>query len=363
MTRVQQALPIDCPPILQHGGSIALNQAAIDHGIAPHEWLDLSTGITPYPWHPQATTNEQWPAELLHQLPDNHDGLLERATQYYGCSTLLEGAGSQAFIQCLPFLRCASKVAVPKYGYGEHKLRWQMAGHKVSDWDESQPLTLEKKLTKGEIDVLVVINPGNPTAVTFSPAQLLMWHELLCRKDGWLIVDEAFIDATPELSLAPFSPRLGLIVLRSLGKFFGLPGLRLGFAMAPASLLQKMRAVLGPWAVSSPARWFGQQALSDTAWQKRWQSLLPVKANQWQIDLQQALGAIPIFKVSHTPLFVSFQLSLEYAQGIFKSLAQQGILIRLLPAPPRHGWLRFGLPANATQQETLISALLALNIP
>ncbi|MBS7676289.1 aminotransferase class I/II-fold pyridoxal phosphate-dependent enzyme, partial [Vibrio cholerae] len=81
------------------------------------------------------------------------------------------------------------------------------------------------------LDVLVVVNPNNPTGLSLSPQRLLDWHSRLAQRGGWLVVDEAFIDVTPDLSLASHADQVGLIVLRSFGKFFGLAGVRLGFVL------------------------------------------------------------------------------------------------------------------------------------
>jgi len=116
--------------------------------------------------------------------------------------------------------------------------------------------------------VLVLIHPNNPTGTRFPVEELLAWQTRLDARGGWLVVDEAFMDATPEASLAPFCPRSGLILLRSLGKFFGLAGARVGFVLAPPQVLERLAGLLGPWAVSSPARWVATRALADHDWQQ-----------------------------------------------------------------------------------------------
>ena len=73
---------------------------------------------------------------------------------------------------------------------------------------------------------MVLVQPNNPTGALFARSRLLDWHARLARRGGWLVVDEAFIDPTPDASLAPMAGADGLVVLRSLGKFFGLAGAR-----------------------------------------------------------------------------------------------------------------------------------------
>jgi cobalamin biosynthetic protein CobC len=232
--------------MLEHGGR--LRAAAQQYGIALPDWLDLSTGLAPWPFAFPTV-----PASVWQRLPEDDDGLAAQAAQRYHAQSVLPVAGAQAAIQQLPQLRHAgSRVGLLTPCYAEHSQAWQRAGHQVL---ELQDDAVENAL-KG-LDVLLLVNPNNPTCRVFAPQQLLDWHARLAARGGWLVVDEAFIDATPELSLAAHSHLPGLIVLRSFGKFYGLAGLRLGFVLAEPSLLNELHEGLGPWAVSGPARWVG----------------------------------------------------------------------------------------------------------
>ena len=103
-------------------------------------------------------------------------------------------------------------------------------------------------------DVLVVVNPDNPTGRLLSAKELGHPSRLL-------VVDEAFIDfLPPAASLAGNLPPRA-IVLRSFGKTYGLAGLRLGFAIGEPDLIARLAAELGPWAVSGPALAIGRQGL------------------------------------------------------------------------------------------------------
>jgi len=111
---------------------------------------------------------------------------------------------------------------------------------------------------------------NNPTGEVTPLHKLWAWHSELAARGGWLIVDEAFMDATPTDSLLSTLPRFaqkalppGLIVLRGLGKFFGLAGARVGFVGASPSFLEDLEDALGPWTISAPSRWLAIQALRD----------------------------------------------------------------------------------------------------
>jgi len=228
--------------VLEHGGR--LRAAAQRYGIPLEDWLDLSTGVAPYGWDLPAVPGSAWA-----RLPEADDGLEQAARDYYGAVSLLPVAGSQAAIQALPRLRVNSSVGILAPTYAEHAAAWRREGHRVIKLSEG---SVHRALP--QVDVLLVVNPNNPTGRLIEPARLLDWHDELAERGGWLVVDEAFIDCTPEHSLAAYSDMPGLIVLRSFGKFFGLAGLRLGFVLAAQALLDELAALLGPWAVSGPAR-------------------------------------------------------------------------------------------------------------
>ncbi|HYD33463.1 MAG TPA: threonine-phosphate decarboxylase CobD [Methylophilaceae bacterium] len=308
--------------MLEHGGRLA---AAIrEFGIPREEWIDLSTGIHPvgYPVPPV-------PAECWQRLPEEEDGLLENAALYYGTSHLLPCAGSQAAIMVLPSLRPPCRVGVLGPTYAEHAQAWQRAGHHVVNIEEYQP--------DMPFDVVVLVNPNNPTGRLFTTNTLLEWHAALSPRGGWLVVDEAFMDVTPGHSLAPYTGMPSLIVLRSLGKFFGLAGIRVGFILAWKNLLVQLREVWGPWPLAHPARWVAKQVLVDTEWQAEQRSWL-LKQSQRLAELLAVHNMAP---AGGTGLFQWVRTS--DAGTLFAQLAPRGVLVRRFDHPAS---LRFGLPAD-----------------
>ena len=326
---------MSCSPP-EHGGR--LRAAARRYGIPLADWLDLSTGINPCGWPVPPI-----PPALWQRLPEADDGLIDAARTYYGCTDLLPLAGSQAAIQRLPRLRPPGRVGVLSPGYAEHAHAWRGGGHQVTPLAAS-----EMAAVVDDLDVLVVINPGNPGGERFDPATLLDWYARLARKGGWLVVDEAFVDARPQDSLGRHCPRPGLVVLRSLGKFFGLAGARVGFMLAEADLLRRLDALLGPWTLAGPARWVAQQALEDRRWQAEQRSALPAAAER----LDRMLRAAGLPPDGGCALFR--QRCCADAAAIHHSLAAQGILTRLFDAPTR---LRFGLPGVDAEWRRLEAAL------
>lgn len=315
--------------LIEHGGN--LNLAASQYGIPLEKWLDLSTGINPngYPI-------PQIPAAAWQRLPLENDGLIEAACAYYGGQFALATAGSQAALQVLPQLRTASKVAMPAFMYQEHAKAWLSAGHEVIHF-EGYP---DENILKNA-DVLLLCNPNNPTATQFSIADLQRWHMQLVARGGWLIVDEAFIDITPEYSMVQHAHCEGLFVLRSLGKFFGLAGARVGFLFGAEKSLSRAQEKIGPWSLTGPSRWIATQALNDREWQRNMRLQLQA-SSQRLADLLTENGLTPS---ANTALF-QFVTSVR-AKDWQQHLARQGVWVRIfstLVAQNTESALRFGLP-------------------
>ncbi len=325
--------------MLEHGGRLKL--AAKQYGIPLEQWLDLSTGINPNSWPVPAIPVSSWS-----RLPEDDDGLEQPARDYYGAKNILPVAGSQAAIQTLPRLRESSRIGVLNPGYAEHAHAWRSAGHDVSLVVAE---TIDDVIQK--LDVLVIIHPNNPTGACFSIEQLLGWHDQLSSRGGWLVIDEAFMDVTPEHSLASYSSRPGLIILRSLGKFFGLAGARVGFVCAQAELLDQLKNLLGPWPVSAASRWVASRALADRLWQRTARKTLLADGLRLQTLLAQhgltPNGGCALFQWIETPL----------AKYLHDKLAHLGILTRLFL---EHSSLRFGLPGGEADWQRLDSALVQL---
>ena len=322
--------------MLEHGGRLL--QAVRRYGLPREHWLDLSTGINPIAWQGGALPTASW-----NRLPEDEDGLVEAAESYYEAAGLLPVCGSQAAIQTLPRLRGPSRVGVPALGYNEHAHRWRQVGHDVV----SLPVG-EFGAALDRVDVLVVSNPNNPTGERVAVAELLEWHARLSVRGGWLVVDEAFADSRPETSVARFTDREGLIVLRSLGKFFGLAGARVGFVLSTTSLLNSLASWLGPWAIAGPSRLVARAALDDRKWQEATRQRLRHDSQRLaQLLARRGLnpdGGCELFQWVSTPR----------ALEVHEALARQGILTRYFASVPS---LRFGLPAAPEEWRRLEGAL------
>lgn len=311
---------------LPHGGNLIAAQR--HYPLAPRPFVDLSTGINPHAY-PFADP----PALSWHRLPEPEEiAALEiaaaRAYGVHGPDMVVAAPGTQALIQLLPRLFPQPSVMIPGPTYGEHAATWTAAGAAVVDASRA----------------LILCNPNNPDGARHDPAQLAAHtHDLL-------VVDEAFADFEPALSLAPLLPLPRTIVLRSFGKTYGLAGLRLGFALAEPMIASRIRAALGPWAISGPAIAIGTQALDDTAWRDA--AAAATRAASVQLDAQltgaglRVIGGTSLFRLAET----------ETAAGLADHLGKAGILVRTFVGQAT--WLRFGLPGSPTAWSRFSQALL-----
>jgi cobalamin biosynthetic protein CobC len=318
--------------VLEHGGRLRL--AAREYDIPLENWVDLSTGINPetYPIPPI-------PPRCWNRLPEDDDGLEEAAARFYGNENLISLPGSQAAIQSLPRLFPGIALACVAPVYEEHPHAWEHAGNPIVRLP-----TLPRLVAAGTPNILLC-NPNNPTGQSFVHADVLEAAARLRERGGWLIVDEAFADTEPEnavVELAGSDEAPNLLVLRSLGKFFGLAGARVGFLFGAREKLGALREMLGPWPLSHPSRFVARCALEDTVWQ--------VKAREGLLTASRRLAAIlsPFGKVRSTALFCSIET--KNVAELFDRFARRAILTRRFDA---HGLLRFGLPGLESEWRRL----------
>ena len=309
---------------------------------APESFVDLSTGINPHPYpipplDPQVFARLPEPA-ALNQLAD-------RAAAAYGAPSgenVVPASGGQILVTLTAGLVPPGRATILGPTYAEHGRAALLAGHQVETVCALEPLS--------EADLAIVVNPNNPDGTVFCAAELFAVAERLSARDGLLIVDEAFMDVSSGAeSLTSFVERGNVVVLRSFGKFFGLAGLRLSFALASRGLVARLSAALGPWPVSGSALTIGTAALSDQDWIAETRLSLAISAQRLDGLLDGAglerLGGTSLFRLVRVP----------DAPQLFDRLGRAGIFVRRFADEPE--WLRFSLPGAEPEWQRLEVAL------
>ena len=333
------ALQDGLAPLL-HGGDLASARRLFPD--APEPFLDLSTGINPH-----AYPIPDIPPDAFTRLPEPGaaEHLAAVAAKAYGAlsaSHVIAAPGTQIMLTQIAALVPRGRAAVLGPTYAEHARAAALVGHEVEEVREINRLR--------DASLAIVVNPNNPDGRVVEKKRLLELAAALAHRDGLVMVDEAFMDAGPrEQSLCQDVEAGNIVVLRSFSKFFGLAGLRLGFAVTAPDIAARLQARLGPWSASGPAIAIGEVALADTAWQQQSRARLAADA----LRLKQLLIASGLTIVGGTPLFRLSKAS--NAGQLFAQLGRAGILVRRFTEHPH--WLRFGLPGNEPAWLRLRAAL------
>jgi len=320
------AAPQDAP---RHGGDLAFARAR--YGEPDGGWLDLSTGVNPSPYPVSHSV-----AGDLARLPDRDAAadLITVARKAYGApadTAMIATPGSDLAARLIPVVAPAGSVAVVAPTYPGHAEAWRRAGRAVTAVPSVDAIPVDAA-------IVVVVNPNNPDGRRHEPSVLAPVARRLGKRRGLLIVDEAFADPTPEISLMPLLAGLPALVLRSFGKFYGLPGLRLGFVAGSPAMVERLASLLGDWPVSTAAIALGRAALADDAWRDATRRRLGACASR----LRSLLAGYGLAPIGGTDLFVLVQA--DAAAALHQALARHGVWTRAFVEEPE--WLRFGLPAD-----------------
>ncbi|CUX30402.1 Putative threonine-phosphate decarboxylase [Agrobacterium sp. NCPPB 925] len=311
---------------------------------APEPWIDLSTGINPhsYPHSPI-------PASAFTRLPEpgTAEELKQLAATHFGAPSAQHVTLSPGTQMLMPLLaqiainRGAQNGAVLSPAYAEHARTARMAGLTVNEVENISDLSA--------YGYAVVVNPNNPDGRITDREALLTLAGAIRRKGGLLVVDEAFIETGGAESLADAAGSDALVILRSFGKFYGMAGVRLGFAIAHPDIAAELEARLGPWAVSGPALHIATEALADREWQSSMRLRLAEEARRLNALLEKAGLKI----AGGTSLFTLVRD--ERSKVLFEHLGRRGILVRIFDERPYD--MRFGLPGSEAEWQRLEEAL------
>ena len=294
-----------------HGGGV--DAAATRYGGTRADWLDLSTGINPVPYPVGTFDMDAWTA-----LPDKgaQQALIAAAREFWQVpegAAVLAAPGASALIARIPALAAKGRVDIPRPTYNEHAAAFEAACWQLSDTDAS---------------ARVIVHPNNPTG---------QFYDGEPTGPALHIIDESFCDIAPDRSLIKHATHPGTVILKSFGKFWGLAGVRLGFAIGDPALIARLEQMLGPWPVAGPALRIGRQALSDQRWAAETRSRLTADSAR----LDQLMNRAGAKLHGGTPLFRLYEV--EDAAQWQTRFAEARIWTRIFPYS-RH-FIRLGLPA------------------
>ena len=319
------AIAVGLYPFRVHGGRVEAARAMF----GGDDWIDLSTGIAPWPYPVVVGRADRLPD------PAALAALEAAAGAAFGKTAgrqVVAVPGSDLALRLLAVVLQADRPAVVRPGYGGHVAAWPTATAVTFDALETAAAAAH--------DLIVLASPGNPDGRVLDAAR----RTALAARTT-LVIDEAYADPLPTDVAAD-----GVVTLRSFGKFYGLPGLRLGFVIAAPAVADPLRALLGDWPVSTGAMATGLAAYRDEGFRTAQTGRIAVAGDALDVVLAAAglavVGSAPLFRL----------VACDDADALFRFLAGRAILTR--PFADARDRLRIGLPADTHAVVRLSAALL-----
>jgi threonine-phosphate decarboxylase len=318
----------------EHGGNVFAVARAL--GIPPSEILDFSANINPLGPAPGVRDALQAAFDSLVHYPDSDCTWLRDALAHsHGVnpSSICVANGSTELIYLLPRLVPGIRALVIAPSFSEYTRALLRDDCHVeylilesSDGFALPKDLLEKRLHDG-FDLCIIGNPGNPTGRLYPLAEIRETFQL-CRAAGCLLVlDEAFMDFCEEESAKHMaSEGDGIIVLRSMTKFYAMPGLRLGYAVGSKKIIERIASIREPWSVNTPAQAAGLASLADPEYAAATRKMMATERQHLLAGLSSIPGLRPFPSAAN---FILVQIVHGPAAGeLAERLVGERILIR-----------------------------------
>jgi threonine-phosphate decarboxylase len=327
----QSAFP---DPQFRHGGNVHAFTRA--QGVAPEDVLDFSASINPLGWPPAVReTYCRALSRIVHYPEPYAETLAVALAEYHSLDPagVLVGNGSTQLIHLLARTLAAPRVLLVAPLFSEHEAAFRLGGAQVAYFDLRPPqfaLSLEHlgaALTEGYNSV-VLTNPNSPTGTLVPRAQGEEVVRMCRHARVTLVIDETFVDWVEEESLKQLAARSPhLIVLRSLTKFFAVPGLRIGYLIAQPRLVGRLRARLEPWSVNTVAQEVALACLRDQRFGQRSRKFM-AQERAWLCAQLAALKGLRPFPSQANFLLVQVTAEALRAAELVEILARENLLIR-----------------------------------
>lgn len=323
---------------IEHGGN--LERAMQSYGGSPSDWIDISTGISPFSASLPELRLSDW-----HRLPESAslDELAQIAQVYYASNQeCIVTSGSQFLINHLPDL-LKGDIGILEPSYGEYAASFARHGREYNALDTIDEID--------DVQSIILANPNNPDGRLYAQGELYELAEVLKKRDGYLVVDEAFCDVCDNASMLIADPIENLIVLKSFGKFFGLAGARIGFVFAHNDVLHQIEQLQGPWSVSGPSISVAKYVLTCDGIH---QDLLREISSRHSQFIQM-LSDTRLKIIGGTKLFTLIEH--ENATDLHEHFLNKKILTRKFDY--NACWLRLGLTSSTEEDLRLKQAILS----
>jgi threonine-phosphate decarboxylase len=317
-----------------HGGNIYA--FARSRGLSPEQVLDFSASINPLGWPRSVVkTYRQALSRVAHYPEPYAETLTHTLAAYHDLDPrlLLVGNGSTQLLYVLARVLAPRRALIVAPSFSEHAAALQQSNAQIDPLILRPPAfalsldRLQKTLPQG-YDVLVLTNPNSPTGALLSRAELEQIVRLCRTTQTRLVMDETFVDWVEEASLKHWVVQsANVIVLRSLTKFFALPGLRVGYAIAQPRLIAQLRAQLEPWSVNVVAQEVACACLQEVRFiQRSWTFMM--RERSWLATQLARIAGLRPFPSHANFLLVQTSTVGMSAADVAQRLAAKNILVR-----------------------------------
>jgi len=318
----------------RHGGN--LQKISQESSCEQSEIIDFSASINPLgpPEYFRSVLSRNISA-ILHYPDPDCTALTAAAAERYGIdsSELIIANGTSELIYALPRILPVQRAVIPVPSYVDYANAAGLAGlevvrvllHEENGFQISWP-ELSRHLSGGELVFLG--QPNNPVGLTFDNDKLLAMAARF--PDSIFVVDEAFADF-----VEGYEPLFGrslpdnVVVIKSLTKFYAIPGLRLGLAAASAPMAAKIRAQLSPWSVNSLALSLGEKIITDLAYFEQSKTEVSALRRQFVEMLQAEVCGLKIFESQANFLLIKVEQAGLDGQKLRSLLLEKGLAIRV----------------------------------
>lgn len=318
-----------------HGGD--LRSAAEIYGINKEDLLDYSSNMNPLgpPASFKKVIEQYWESITAYPDPAQRE-LLQAIASKHGvdCGNIIAGNGAAELIELVVRYIKPGKAAVFVPSFVEYEQAIQKNNCScvyIETYAEQGFIPTMSQLQEtieSEQPVLVMLGyPNNPTGTLLPKEQL----QYLLQSGLYVVIDEAFLDFHPDeeqlSTIGSLASYKRLFIIRSMTKFYSIPGIRLGYLLAHAKHISALKALQVPWSVNSLAQQLGVQALAEqhyAAESKRWLA----EEIPWFMKQLQSIGLRPFNTVTN---YLLVQLSSEHqinSKELQQLMGERGILIR-----------------------------------
>ncbi|MBF8251409.1 MAG: Threonine-phosphate decarboxylase [Deltaproteobacteria bacterium] len=318
-----------------HGGNI--REVARRYGLRPEDIIDFSASINPLGMSERARKAVVERIDSVLHYPEQFaESLTDEAARFYGVPNdcLITGNGSTELIYLVPRAFKPKKALIINPTFSEYKNALKIAGCSIDYFlmleEDGFRLRVDPlmRVLKGRYAILYICNPGNPTGTLIPKSDILEIVDKALNHDTLCIVDEAFMDFTEEESVKREAvERSNLIVLRSMTKFFGIPGLRVGFAICNKERIGEMMVYNEPWSVNALGSIAAIEGLGDTEYIEESRRYVPKERDHLFSALNEIQGLKP-FPSSANYILLKIKRDGVDADSLAAALAKEGILIR-----------------------------------